>query len=117
MGLLLCPQRPDHLDVLVGPLTAFFEGRPERVELGLQIAGAEAEYQPSTGEDVHARQFLGEDERVALWKDDDPRAQPDRARVGPHMGKSDCRVEKRRTGGYGRKRYLRVWQHDVLCRP
>jgi len=74
-GLLLRPERQDRLDVLVRLLAAIREGCPDGLELGPEIARADAEDQAPAREHVDTRQLLREDDRVALRKDDDPGAE------------------------------------------
>ena len=71
------------------------ERRADRVELGLQITGADAEDEPPFRHHVDARQLLREHGRVPLRQDDDAGAEPDGVGDGGDPRERDRGIEER----------------------
>ena len=74
---------PDAVDGLVGEAAALGEGDAEDVELGLDVAGADAEDDPAARELVEGGERLGRHQRVAVGGDVDVAQQPGAASVMP----------------------------------
>ena len=73
---LVGPRRPDAVDGLVGQPAPLGERDAEHVELGLDVAGADAEDDPAAGQLVEGGEGLGRDERVPVGGDVDVAEQP-----------------------------------------
>ena len=113
----LQPQRPNRVDRLVGARALVGERNPERVELGFQVTHADPENQPAAGEDVDARQLLGELDRVALGHDDDPRREPDALGGSREERERGRRIEHGVFGRNRRRRHVGIGEDDVLTGP
>ena len=110
---VLRPHRPHQGDALVHPPPALAKGRAEGGELGLHPADPGAEDQPTFGEVLQGRQFLGERQRVAHRQHQHAGAEPDPVGVGRRPGQGQHRIVKDR-----RRRIGRTLRHDdVLARP
>src|SRR5262249_11319414 len=104
-------------DRLVGHRAALREGRSDGPELGLQVAGPEAEDEAALGDDVDRRELLGEHDGVPLGQDDDARPETDARGRRRHVRESYRGIEKGRLG-LGRRGWdTRRRQDDVLTRP
>ena len=82
LDLVVGPDAAHHVDRLVGELVALVEVDAQRRELGLEVAGRDAEDHAPAGEHVEAQHRLRGEERVAVREHEDVRlhAQPCRGR-------------------------------------
>src|SRR4029453_17281765 len=83
-ALVLTPERAQRLDVLVGTGASAFPRDPEGVELLPQPAHTHAELHAPAGEHVERRELLGEDDGIALRKDEDAGGETERGGRGAH---------------------------------
>ena len=90
--LLGRPHLPQRCDVLVGPLPTAIERDPQRIELLLQPPHPDTELDTALRQRVERRDLLGQHRRVALRKDQHPRAEPHLRRVRRHPRQPDERV-------------------------
>jgi hypothetical protein len=68
---LVFSKRAHRAEVLGGAGPSSLHRNADRLELGLEVADAHAECEPSARDDVEAGELLGEDHRVALRQDHD----------------------------------------------
>ncbi len=72
---------PDHAahrcDRLVGPVVAVVEGRADRLELRLEVAGSDAEDDPPAAQHVEGRDALRHEEWIPVGDDQQVGVQPD----------------------------------------
>jgi hypothetical protein len=114
---LVAPQGAHGVDVLVGARAALGERHADGAHFRLEVAGTDAEDQPSLRQHVEARDLLGEYERVALRQDDDAGPEAQLRGAGRDEGQVDERVEDRVAWLHGRRRHPRAGQHHVLAGP
>src|SRR6058998_174136 len=79
-GAPLLPQRPDHVAGLIEPLEPLahrVEGNAVRLVLVLLPSRAQAEQEPSAGDDVDLRGHLGDQGRMAIGVAEDDRSDPE----------------------------------------
>jgi hypothetical protein len=81
--------------VLVGARAAVGERRPERAQLGFEIAHAEADDQPALAEHVDRRELLGQQDRLALGQHDHAEPEPDAPRHGGEVRQRHDRLQPR----------------------
>jgi hypothetical protein len=74
---LVFPERAHRAEVLGGPSPASLHRDPDCLHLGLEVADAHPEGEPSARDDVEAGELLGENHRVALRQDHDARGEAD----------------------------------------
>ena len=95
---LVMVKEHDALEVFVAARTTVVERDTQRSELLMQVTRCVAEPEPPFRHHVEAREFLRQDERVALRQDDDPRGERDRRRVCGDVGERHRRVQHRHAG-------------------
>jgi hypothetical protein len=83
----------------------------------VHVADAHAEEQPAFREDVDPCEFLGEDHRLPLGKQNDSGADLDGLRFRREEGERCDGVDEGRVRRDRRWRNLRVHQYNVLARP
>src|SRR5436309_8567887 len=93
----LSPDRADRGEVLLRARASGLEWDADRSELLLDVADANPEDEPTTGEDVERRELLCKDQRIAEGQDDDSGTQhrrrgqggqDDNDPIGSRMGSS-----------------------------
>ncbi len=112
-GMLILPQDAHHLEVLVGDGAALGKGGTEGGKFLFHPTGTDPDNRASAGEIIEGGELLGQQERIAIWRDQDGGAQADALgdRTDPSQG-SDGFID----GGaeaLGKRRRI----HDVIAHP
>ena len=116
-GLFHHPDRPHGADIVLHPRAAPCHRDAQRRELRRTISGPHPNDEPTSGDDIEARELLGEHKRISLGQDDDATRHPDGPGVGGDQCQGNRRVEHGGLGGKWGIRGFRVGKHDVLPGP
>jgi hypothetical protein len=108
---LAVPQVLERIEVLVGDAPALGEVGSQCGELGLQVAGPDAEDQPAAAQHVQGREGACHDQQPPAWAQD-------RMKVTQHPGRAEVVRIDQRSDGMGRRRFARearggVGEHDA----
>src|SRR5579863_670762 len=117
LGLLHAPERDHRGEKFLAARAFMIERRADRIELGLEVAHSDAEDEAAVRQHIHRRQFLGEYNRIALWQYDDAGAKLHAFGMRGDKRQGDRTIDEGSIGRNGRRRRLRLGQHDMLSRP